>query len=575
MTTTTEDDLELDALVARVEGALQEPPRPAHERDVALLAGRLAAIDANASAPRRALATRGALAAGRQCYRMGHLIECASHLRNAAVHARGLDDLTRLEVLLQLAEYELLACDVGKALGCTLEAMEIASRTGDPAHEARVLTQLGGVLQSAGLHRQADHCWAQALERLGDRLEPRARGNLWALRFPTGFLLDERGDAVALEAFRQALASAEAAGPRFRDSMAANAHCNRAAALVQQGRLDEARSHLAQAADCRNVSDRLRWMVSAFYAMAEVREHNDADRRARLERLLHPDRAPARIYLVETYGILAAMFAAMGDATLAGAYLARLSDERAATLADLLAAFNREHPADGADPGREETALAFLEHLAITAELRDDATGRHCYRMARLARHLGARAGLPEGDLAAFEIAARLHDVGKLVVPDSILLKPGRLDDMERHLMRSHVHLGERIVAAGRVEVAAPVARIVRHHHERWDGTGYPDRLAGEAIPIEARIAALADVYDALTHERPYKRAWSHEEAMGYLRAERGGHFDPVLVDHFEAMLDDASATGVDFRTDLEKAADASPFQAVLAKLPEAWQASL
>ena len=574
MATATEDDIGLQVLVERVENALKEPPQPAHEREVDQLASRLAAIDPDAGVSIRTLATRGDLAAGRQSYRLGNLTRCASHLRDAVERSRALDDLTRIEVLLQLAEYELLACDVGEALARTLEAMDIAGRTGDPAHEARVLTQLGGVLQSAGLHRQADHCWARALERLGDREEPRTRGNLWALRFPTGFLLDERGDAVALEAYRQALACAEAAGPRFRDSMAANAHCNRAAVLIQQGLLDEARSRLAQATHCRNVSDRLRWMISTFYAMAEVREHNDAERLANLERLLHPDRAPARIYLVETYGILSAMFAAMGDATLAGAYLARLSEERAATLADLLAAFNREHPAGG-DPGREAKALAFLDHLAITAELRDDATGRHGYRMARLARHLGTRAGMAEGDLAAFEIAARLHDIGKLAVPDSILLKPGRLDEIELHLMRGHVLMGERIVAAGRVEIAAPVARIVRHHHERWDGTGYPDRLAGEAIPLEARIAALADVYDALTHARPYKRAWSHEEAMGYLRAERGGHFDPALVDHFDAMLEEAEAAGVDFRVDLERAADASPFQSVLARLPAGLQAAI
>lgn len=568
MTVSTLDSPDLETLVLRVEGALSQPATPVHEEDVDRLARWIADIGGGSPGDSRALATRGALAAGRQCYRLGRLSECSRHFGSAVALSVGLDDATRIDVLLQLVEYELLACDVGNALAHTLEAMAIAERTGEAGHEVRVLTQLGGVLQSAGLHRQADHCWAHALERLGDRYDPRVRGNLWALRFPTGFLADERGDAAAREAFDQLLACAEAAGERFRDSMVANAHCNRAAKLIPQGRLATAREHLAAAANCRNVGDRIRWMVSLLYAMADVRECNTPENRAIVDRFLAADRAPARVFVVESYGVLAALYAKMGEADLAGTCLARLAAERSETLVGLLSALD----APAASAGSPGATIDFLDRLAITAELRDDATGRHGYRMGRLARLIAARAGLPAAELDAFEAAARLHDLGKLTVPDSILLKPGPLDATERHLMRTHAQTGERLIAASRLARPGFALRITRHHHERWDGRGYPDGLAGEAIPLEARIATLADVYDALAHERPYKPAWPHERAMDAIRQGRGTQFDPSLVDAFEAVVSDHAARGLDFRDELERAADASPFQSVLSRLPPAWR---
>ena len=124
--------------------------------------------------------------------------------------------------------------------------------------------------------------------------------------------------------------------------------------------------------------------------------------------------------------------------------------------------------------------------------------------------------------------AAPLHDLGKIAIPDSILLKPGRLDREEFEVVKTHAVLGARVLADGKSEVLGVAEQIVRSHHERWDGSGYPDGLAGEAIPLVARLVHVADVFDVLVHERPYKEAWTVEDAAGEIRAGAGTQFDPA-----------------------------------------------
>jgi putative two-component system response regulator len=173
---------------------------------------------------------------------------------------------------------------------------------------------------------------------------------------------------------------------------------------------------------------------------------------------------------------------------------------------------------------------------------------------------LARRAGVDEHSLDEIDLAARLHDIGKFAIPDAIMLKPGRLDDAEMKLMRSHTTIGADLLA-GRTDNVLHLAELIaRHHHEQWDGSGYPAGLAGESIPLVARIAALADVYDALSHVRPYKSAWSHEETINYIRSKRGTQFDPRLTDHFLAMMDGAQSDLRAFLADLEKTAITSPY---------------
>jgi putative two-component system response regulator len=132
--------------------------------------------------------------------------------------------------------------------------------------------------------------------------------------------------------------------------------------------------------------------------------------------------------------------------------------------------------------------------------------------------------------------AAPLHDLGKIAVPDSILLKPGRLTDEEFEVVKTHAVLGARVLAGAESEVLQTAERIARHHHERWDGTGYPDALAGEDIPIEARLVHVADVFDVLVHERPYKDSWTVEAAVEEIRRGAGAQFAPAAVEAFEAL---------------------------------------
>ena len=170
----------------------------------------------------------------------------------------------------------------------------------------------------------------------------------------------------------------------------------------------------------------------------------------------------------------------------------------------------------------EAIRLDALHRLALAAEYRDDNSPEHTQRVAalaaRMARHLG------EGDRAVWLVrqAAPLHDLGKIAIPDSILLKPGRLEPEEYEVVKTHAVLGARVLEGGDSELLAVAERIARSHHERWDGGGYPDGLAGEAIPLVARLVAVADVFDVLVHERPYKEAWSVEDAAGEIRAARG-----------------------------------------------------
>ncbi|GGS02377.1 hypothetical protein GCM10008960_31320 [Deinococcus sedimenti] len=178
--------------------------------------------------------------------------------------------------------------------------------------------------------------------------------------------------------------------------------------------------------------------------------------------------------------------------------------------------------------------------LGAALEERDLETAGHTERVVALAEMLGTRLGLAETDLHALQQGASLHDIGKLAIPDAILLKPGPLDEHEWSVMQDHAARGFEI--AHRLQGLMPATlNVIRHHHEHWDGSGYPDGLSGEQIPLAARIFAVCDVYDALTHPRPYKAAWTHEQAIEEIRARCGSHFDPRVVEAFLALVDSGS----------------------------------
>ncbi|HEY3809190.1 MAG TPA: HD domain-containing phosphohydrolase [Steroidobacteraceae bacterium] len=184
-----------------------------------------------------------------------------------------------------------------------------------------------------------------------------------------------------------------------------------------------------------------------------------------------------------------------------------------------------------------ETRLQIVQRLGLAAEYKDNETGLHVIRMSHFARLLGLAAGMNEQQADDLLHAAPLHDVGKIGIPDRILQKPGKLESEEWRIMQTHVTIGANIIGRHQRGVLAMAHRIALSHHEKWDGSGYPAGLAGEAIPIEGRIVAVADVFDALTSVRPYKQAWSVEAALQYLLDNRGKHFQPALVDLFVTLV--------------------------------------
>jgi putative two-component system response regulator len=181
--------------------------------------------------------------------------------------------------------------------------------------------------------------------------------------------------------------------------------------------------------------------------------------------------------------------------------------------------------------------LEIVQRLGLAAEYKDNETGLHVIRMSHFARILGLAAGMTEAEADDLLHAAPMHDVGKIGIPDRVLLKPGPLDPDEWKIMQGHAQIGADIIGQHEHGVLALARNIALTHHEKWDGSGYPNGLAGASIPLEGRICAIADVFDALTSIRPYKKAWTEQEALNFLVEQKGRHFDPVLVDLFLTQM--------------------------------------
>lgn len=204
------------------------------------------------------------------------------------------------------------------------------------------------------------------------------------------------------------------------------------------------------------------------------------------------------------------------------------------------------------DAAQVETVIA----LAVAAEHRDDDTGSHIRRIGEYSAMIAGHLGWRQSEIEHIRLAAMLHDVGKIGVPDAILLKAGILTAEERRIMEAHTVIGHQITSRSRNQIMRAASVIARSHHERWDGSGYPDRLSGEDIPLEARIVALADVYDALRSSRPYKEAVSHEDTMAILLEGDGRtqprYFDPTLLEIFARHAEDFREIAADIDTGSE-----------------------
>ncbi len=184
----------------------------------------------------------------------------------------------------------------------------------------------------------------------------------------------------------------------------------------------------------------------------------------------------------------------------------------------------------------EQTHLVMLQQLGRAADYRDNETGMHIVRVGNFSKLLGLASGFLESHAELLMYASMMHDIGKIGIPDHILLKPGKLTEEEFEVIKKHPEIGAQIIGEHNAEVLKMAKQIALGHHEKWNGQGYPHGLSGEDIPVVGRIVAIADVFDALTCVRPYKRAWPIESALELIRNEAGRHFDPGLVKLFLDM---------------------------------------
>ena len=186
----------------------------------------------------------------------------------------------------------------------------------------------------------------------------------------------------------------------------------------------------------------------------------------------------------------------------------------------------------------EQSYLDTIHRLVLASEYKDEDTGDHILRMSRYSALLAKEYGLPSMDVQQILYTSPMHDIGKIGIPDRIMLKPGRLEEKEFAIITTHTTLGAKILEGSRSDILQIAETIAVSHHEKWNGKGYPDGLSGKDIPVAGRVVGLADVFDALTSKRPYKDPYPIEVAVDIIKSERGEHFDPDLVDVFLLNID-------------------------------------
>lgn len=200
----------------------------------------------------------------------------------------------------------------------------------------------------------------------------------------------------------------------------------------------------------------------------------------------------------------------------------------------------------------DDTRLEIVQRLGCAAEYKDNETGLHVIRMSWYSKFLAQEIKANDAWIEVLYTAAPMHDIGKIAIPDRVLLKPGKLDKEEWAIMQKHVECGVDILGTHNSELLSMAREIALYHHEKYDGSGYPNGIAGKDIPLSARIVAIADVFDALTSERPYKKAWSVEKTISLLEEEAGKHFDPELVPAFINCMPRISEIMAKYKDEIE-----------------------
>jgi putative two-component system response regulator len=479
------------------------------------------------------------------------------------------------------------------------EALDLARRINDKTAEASVWNNLGLTLQYAGQYADATRCYDRTLHDPGE-----GAGKAVVVCCA---LTNTAQACLRVHDVRQGIAAARRAIELLPDpqdptfcNFRVSAEAHLAELLLEINDVDGAQHHAALA---KQFAERSGQPRSHFRAMlvegqTEVRTGLTDIGLTRLKNGLSRARGGARENLRDALIAAVKGYEQAGQPDVAIVYLQELLNlNREAKQQQVLMhhqrhleqversriSFDLQQAADGELDSRRsilrvqlgerelmKSRVAMLEQQSVAAELHDDTTGEHCYRVGRLASILARDYGLEDDVCFMIDLAARMHDIGKLAVPDSILLKPGRLTDGEREIMQQHTTAGAELLAKSNIPQMHVAEEIARHHHEWWNGKGYPHRLSGTGIPIAARITAIVDVFDALTHIRPYKPAWPVSQAMHEIRTLRGVQFDPDVTDLFMQLVPRLQREVGDLDEYLGAEAKNSPFIQARAKIARA-----
>jgi len=486
-------------------------------------------------------------------YTSGHGILALDPAQAAVQLARRIQDPSRLRRALTV--YGVILGDSGNlpaAVESYAEALDLALALEQPLAICSVLNNLAAVLSYGGHYREALTHF-EHIERL-TRNEPELAPMRWlALGNIATVCVETEDYARGLDAAREAMNSttpANSANEQFNFLSLQFTYCQ---LLLETGDLAQAERQVALIKNLaqKTYSRRAELLVALTDGMYAVYSGDAAGGAARLENCLEQ----ARTMKVLTQGALLSLLRAYevsGRSKMALVHLRDLLVYTKQTFHNKALEHHHHHlkrlgqqvTAPPSDDNPEEEArteiraqLAILHRQAIAAELGEDPSGAHTYRVGKLAALLAAEDGCDAHTCFMVEMAARLHDIGKLGIPDTILAKRGPMTPQERMLMRSHAAIGAELLAQGGLAVADYAADAARHHHEHFDGSGYPDGLVGAAIPRVAQYTALADNFDAMTHFRSYRPALSPLHAITEIESRRGKQFDPHLTDLFLNMV--------------------------------------
>ena len=476
---------------------------------------------------------------------------------NAVGAARALGDLGLMRR--SLTFHGILLADTGNipsAIECYAEALDLAQRIDDRLGEGGVWNNLGAAFLYAAQYADSIQASKRVLE-LADH-EPR----LAAVRSLA--LSNIALASLHSEDFATGLASAKegidtAGEPHTADQLLSRVHSEShySRLLLEVNNLQQARDRceIAKRYAAQSCSQRAEQAASIAEGLYEVYAGKVDIGLSRLQgaleraRIMKSTLRDALIAMVKAYDLC-------GKPQLALVHLRELLHVTRKSQQEKALLHHRLHlQAMGFDPASAEaealtagsapldrtkirSQLGLLHRQAIAAELVEDSTGQHVFRVGKLARLLGAELGLDDDTCFMLEMSARLHDIGKIGIPDAILAKRGTINPEQRALIRTHANIGAELLSQSGLPHIQMAVDVARHHHEHWDGGGYPDGIAGGAIPEAARITTLADVFDVLTHTRPYKQAWSRDKALLEIRRLKGARFDPVMAEAFIALVE-------------------------------------